>query len=494
MNTQSFQKVRVRYAPSPTGYLHVGGARSALYNYLYAKNKKGDFILRIEDTDQARSTVESLKMMIEDLQWLGLHWDEGPDPITLKDKGSFGPYKQSERQSIYKKVADELLNAKKAYYCFMTDEEIDLQREKLKLEGRQPHINSPYQDWPLEKAIEKIKSGARGSVRFKTKGLQKDYKVQDLVRGQVVFPSDMVGDFVLLRSDGMPVYNFCCVVDDHLMQISHVLRAEEHLSNTLRQLMVYEAMNWPLPQFGHMSLVLDEDRQKLSKRKGATSCFEFKSEGYLPEAMINFLAFLGWSHPDEKDILSMNEMIEAFDVTRLNPSGAIFDVVKLKWMNSQHLRALSDIELWNRIEPFLVKAKIDFPKDPVLQNSCLQVFKPAMETLADSVPLFKLLIDSEFKVEGESSEVLGWEPSKAVIKQWIESLKNCGHQKLTGELFVKIQDEVKSKTGAKGKNLFQPLRVAVIGKPHGPDLKLLAPLIPVSSLVARAEETLGAMA
>jgi nondiscriminating glutamyl-tRNA synthetase len=494
MNTQSFPKVRVRYAPSPTGYLHVGGARSALYNYLYAKNKKGDFILRIEDTDQARSTVESLKMMIEDLQWLGLKWDEGPDPITLKDMGSFGPYKQSERQSIYKKVADELLNSKKAYYCFMTDEEIDLQKEKLKLEGRQPHINSPYQDWPIEKAQEKIKSGARASVRFKTKGLQKDFKVQDLVRGEVVFPSDMVGDFVLLRSDGMPVYNFCCVVDDHLMKISHVLRAEEHLSNTLRQLMIYEAMSWPLPQFGHMSLVLDEDRQKLSKRKGATSCFEFKSEGYLPEAMLNFLAFLGWSHPDEKDILTLNEMIEAFDVTRLNPSGAIFDAVKLKWMNSQHLRGLSDSELWKRVEPFLIKAKINYPREASLQTSCLQVFKPAMETLADSVALFKMLIDSEFKIEDDSKEVLSWEPSKAVIKQWAESLKVCGNQQLTGDLFLKIQDEVKSKTGAKGKNLFQPLRVAVIGRPHGPDLKLLAPLIPVTSLIARAEKTFGAMA
>jgi nondiscriminating glutamyl-tRNA synthetase len=485
--------VRVRYAPSPTGYLHVGGARSALYNFLFARKNQGSFILRIEDTDQARSTEESLKMMVEDLKWLGLDWDEGPDAETLKDRGPYGPYRQSQRLSIYKKVAEELINKGKAYYCFLTDQELEQQRAQLKSENGQAHVESPYQDWPLEKALAQLRTGARATVRFKTKGLKKDYILKDLVRGEVVFPSDMVGDFVLLRSDGMPVYNFCCVVDDHMMGITHVLRAEEHLSNTLRQMMIFEGMQWELPLFGHMSLVLDEDRQKLSKRKGATSCFEFKNEGYLPEAMLNFLAFLGWSHPEGKEILTLDEMIQTFDVHRLNPSGAIFDIIKLKWMNGQHLRLLSEEELWRRVEPFLKKAQVKYPTSPELQKKCLVVFKPAMELLTDAVGLFQLLLDESFQVNEEGKEVLKWEASSQVLQAWAALLGELKETFLTEELFLKLQEQVKTQTGAKGKNLFQPLRVAVIGKPHGPDLKLLSPLIPISSLVKRAKMVVGAL-
>ncbi|MES3037182.1 MAG: glutamate--tRNA ligase, partial [Bdellovibrionota bacterium] len=278
-------KVRVRFAPSPTGYLHVGGARTAFYNYLYAKRMGGEFILRIEDTDEARNTDESLRMVLHDLKWLGMNWDEGPDEKTLGDKGSYGPYKQSHRKEIYQQVAQEIIKSGKAYYCFMTDAETEAQRAAATAAGTHAHVVSPYQDMPLEEALKKKAAGERAVVRFKTKNLKKDYQLNDLVRGEITFPSDMVGDFVLLRSDGMPVYNFCCVVDDHMMKISHVLRAEEHLNNTLRQMMIYESMGWALPQFGHLSVVLDEDRQKMSKRRGATSCFQFMEEGYLPEAL-----------------------------------------------------------------------------------------------------------------------------------------------------------------------------------------------------------------
>src|SRR5207253_3479676 len=244
-----------------TGYLHVGGARTALYNYLFAKKNGGEFILRIEDTDEARSTDESLRGVVDDLAWLNLLWDEGVDVKSLKDIGPNGPYRQSERQDIYKNVAEQLLQSGKAYYCFLTEEEIQAQRDEAKAAGRPPQVNSPYQDWPLAKSLERIKAGDKAVVRFKTKNLKKDYIFTDLVRGEVKFPSDMVGDFVILRSGGMPVYNFCCVIDDHMMKMSHVFRAEEHLPNTLRQLMIYEAMGWQPPQFGHISLILDEDRQ-----------------------------------------------------------------------------------------------------------------------------------------------------------------------------------------------------------------------------------------
>lgn len=487
-------EVRVRFAPSPTGYLHVGGARTALYNYLFAKKNSGKFILRVEDTDEVRSTDESLKMVLQDLQWLKLNWDEGPDPTTLMDMGSFGPYKQSQRKTIYADVAQDLLQRGLGYYCFMTDEEIESQRQAAIAANQSAHIVSPYESWPLEKALQELNAGKKAVVRFKTKQYKKDFVLNDLVRGEVRFPSDMVGDFVMLRSDGMPVYNFCCAVDDHLMKISHVLRAEEHLPNTLRQMMIYEAMGWETPQFGHISLVLDDDRQKLSKRKGAVSCDQFKNDGYFPHALLNFIALLGWSHPSGEEVLTLEQMIEGFDTSRLNPSGAVFDRQKLKWMNSVYLRQMSNADLWKAIEPFLQNANlhfdhVDMSVDEIQawREQSVEVFKTYMEILSDAVPLYQSLSDAEFQVRNESAEALAWESTRAVLTEWIGMLKTIEKSHITEEEFLKLQDEVKSRTGAKGKFLFMPIRVAVIGKPHGTELKILVPLLKVSSLIKRAE-------
>ena len=489
--SRGFSEVRVRFAPSPTGYLHVGGARSALFNMMFAKRHHGKFILRIEDTDQARSTDESLKMMIHDLKWLGLLWDEGPNPETLEDMGPFGPYKQSARLSIYKKVADELLQQGKAYYCFMTDTEIDAAREKLKAAGEQPHVQSPYENLDPALALKKIASGEKAVVRFRTRELKKDYILHDLIRGDVKFPSDMVSDFVLLRSDGMPVYNFCCVVDDYMMKISHVLRAEEHLPNTLRQLMIYESMNWPLPQFGHMSLVLDDDRQKLSKRTGAASCDQFRTDGYLPSAMNNFLALLGWSSPDGKEILTLQEMIDAFSIERLNPSGAVFDRVKLKWMNAQHLRALPNDDIWKLISPYLMAAGLNLPTELSWQKQSVETFKSKLEVLADAVALYTPLDDSKYEILTESEEALKWPTSKAVLNAWVTAVSEHATEIISEAEFLKIQDEVKIKSGQKGKNLFFPIRIAIIGKPHGTELQTLVPLLSKKSILSRAEKALA---
>jgi nondiscriminating glutamyl-tRNA synthetase len=491
MSSQISPHVRVRFAPSPTGYLHVGGARTALYNYLFAKKNNGKFILRIEDTDEARSTQESLRGVVDDMVWLGLKWDEGVDPITLQDVGPFGPYRQSERLGIYKDIAEQLLNSGKAYYCFLTDQEIEKQREESAAAGHFAHVNSPYQDWTLEQAKVKLAAGEKAVVRFRTRELKKDYIFNDQVRGEVKFPSDMVGDFVVLRSGGMPVYNFCCAIDDHLMKITHVFRAEEHLPNTLRQLMIYEAMGWQAPEFGHMALILDEDRQKLSKRKGAVACGQLKQEGYLPSAVLNFIALLGWSHPQEKEILSVEEMIQAFDISRLNLSGAIFDRVKFKWMNAQHLRATPNKELWNLVQPFLARENMELPQDPAWQEMSVSVFKTSMETLVDAIELYKPLNDKSYVVLPEAEETLKWEPTKAVLSAWRDLVKAHPSDYMTETEFLKIQDEVKNITGAKGKNLFMPIRVAVIGKPHGTELKTLVPLINKSSLVQRAEMALA---
>lgn len=487
MKEFSVSQVRVRFAPSPTGYLHVGGARTALYNYLFAKKNSGLFIVRIEDTDEARSSEESLRGMIEDLKWLGLGWDEGPHPETLKDMGPYGPYRQSQRLDIYKQVADELISTGRAYYCFMTDAEIEAQKEKQKAEGSHAHLESPYADLPLAEAQKKLAKGLKATVRFKTKHLKKDYVLKDLIRGDVRFPSDMVGDFVLLRSDGMPVYNFCCVVDDHMMKITHVLRAEEHLPNTLRQMMIYEGMGWSLPEFGHVSLVLDEDRQKLSKRRGAVACGQFKDEGYLPEAILNFVALLGWSHPEEKEILSLEDMAKTFSVERLNPSGAVFDRVKLKWMNAQHLRALSSEELWKRMEPFLVGSGFHFEQGLEWKKHSVDVFKSKMETLVDAIELYRPLEDSQYQILPESNEAYGWPNTRAVLSGWLEQLQSFEKDFMTEPEFNQLQENVKAKVGVKGKDLFMPIRIAVIGKPQGVDLKTLVPLLSKSSLVTRVQ-------
>ncbi len=494
LNNQ-FSEVRVRFAPSPTGYLHVGGARSALFNYLFAKKNNGKFILRIEDTDVARSTDESLKMMVQDLVWLGLEWDEGVHPITLKDMGPCAPYRQSQRLHYYKKYADELLNSGKAYYCFMTDLELETVREKNKADGTHAHIESPYADWTLAQAQAEIVTGKTAVVRFKTKHLRKDYILNDLIRGEVKFPSDMVGDFVILRSDGMPVYNFCCVIDDALMKISHVLRAEEHLPNTLRQLMIYEGLGFPIPQFGHISLVLDDDRQKLSKRKGAVACDNFRRDGYLPEAMNNFMALMGWSHPEGCELFSMDDMKNLFSLERLNASGAVFDRVKLKWMNSQYLRAMDSQLLWKSILPFLTEAKIQLPNDLTSdlkwQMQSVEVFKPKMEIFSDSVSLYEVFDDSKFVIHPESDEFLKIETTKMVLQTWKDLVSEIQTEFMTTEDFMRIENEIKTKANVKGKNLFMPMRVAVIGKPHGTELKLIVPLMKKSSLIARAEKVIA---
>lgn len=481
--------VRVRFAPSPTGYLHVGGARTALFNYLYAKKMGGQFILRVEDTDLERSTQDALKMQIEDLSWLKLFWDEGVDPKTLESVGPHAPYKQSQRLSIYREHAERLLQKGVAYYDFRTDEELEEIKQKALAEGQMHRTSRPEKLFSNEEAKKKIAAGEKAAVRFKVDDIR-DYKLNDIVRGEVVFPSDMVGDFVLMRSNGMPVYNFCCVVDDALMKITHVFRAEEHLSNTLRQQMIYEALGYQAPQFGHLSLVLGPDRQKLSKRHGAASCHEYMERGYLSEALLNFIALLGWSSGDDREIFSVDELIQAFDITRLNPSGAVFDETKLKWMNSMHLRAMDHQKLWGMLKPILSKNGITCPDSPDWVDRALTLFKTSMETLSDAIELFRPIDDNGFKIHDDAKEVFGWDTSKKVWTSWKSAMESAPDY-LTTEQFETIQNQIKDQVGVKGKNLFMPIRVAVIGKPHGSELKTLVPLLHKKSLIARVEKCLN---
>jgi len=434
-----------------------------------------------------------MNMQLSDLRWLGLNWDEG-----VEVGGPNGPYRQSERKEIYQQKAVELVKSGKAFYCFCTEEELTVKKEKAVAENKAPHYDGTHRNLTFQEAQERLSKGEKATIRFKV-DVNKAYGFNDMVRGNVDFPEGMVGDFVILRSDGMPVYNFCCVVDDALMGITHVLRGEEHLSNTVRQLMLYEAFGFVPPVFGHLSIILGADKQKLSKRHGATSCDEYRRQGYLPEALKNFICLLGWSHRDGKEILTEEEMIQSFDPARFHSSPAVFDEVKLKWMNAQHLRALPDVELWQRILDYLdyVPSELTLSfANPDWILRAMPVFKPAMETLADVVELLRPFDPNEFQVSQEGKEVLSWPTTEKVLSVWTSLLEqrvqaHGGADKaqttyLSEQDFNELQATLQKEAGVKGKQLFQPLRVFVIGKPQGAELKLLVPLIPVSELLRRA--------
>lgn len=479
--------IRVRFAPSPTGYLHVGGARTALYNQLYAKQQGGTFVLRVEDTDLERSTEESMRMQMDDLRWLGLKWDEGIDPETLESNGDYGPYRQSQRLDIYKDHCLRLINEGKAYYDFRTDDEL----EQIKKDSGEKfaRIPRPENIVSVEEANKRIVAGEVAAVRFKVEG-GKDHKIQDIVRGEVRLTEDMVGDFIIMRSNGMPVYNFCCAIDDALMKITHVFRAEEHLSNTLRQKMIYDAFSYEAPQFGHLSLILGHDKQKLSKRHGATSCHQYRELGYLPDALVNFIALLGWSSPKGDEILSRKDLLEQFSLDRFNTSGAVFDDEKFKWVNATHLRSLEHKDLWALLSPIMKAENIDLPEDSAWVDRALEIFKTKMETLNDAVELFRPIDMKSFQVTDEGKDVLTWEQTPAVLAAWKNEISSIESEYQTSEQFDVAQNKVKEASGVKGKFLFMPVRVAVIGKPHGADLKMLVPLINKASLLERVNQLL----
>ncbi|PNR98072.1 MULTISPECIES: glutamate--tRNA ligase [Petrotoga] len=345
--------VRTRFAPSPTGYLHVGGARTALFNYLFSKKNEGKFILRIEDTDIERSTKESEDQLINTLKWLNLNWDEGPI-----NGGNYGPYRQSERLEIYQRRAKELIEKGKAYEAYISPEEIEEIKNKLISEGKPPHYTYDLiSKYNTKERIEEYNSKGLKPVVF-LKMPQKDYELDDKIKGKVIFKKGSIGDFIILRSNGIPTYNFAVVVDDIDMKITHVIRGDDHLPNTLRQMAIYEAFEAETPIFAHVSMILGPDGKKLSKRHGATSVEEFMVQGYLPEAVDNYLALLGWSHPEGKEILPLCEIINNFTLDRVNSSPAIFDEKKLKWMNAQYLRNKPLEEIYQLAEPYVIGSKL----------------------------------------------------------------------------------------------------------------------------------------
>lgn len=365
-------EVRVRFAPSPTGYLHIGGARTALFNWLFARKMGGKLILRIEDTDTERLKEDSVSQILTSLKWLGLNWDEGPEA-----GGECGSYYQSERRELYSKYAQQLLDEGKAYYCFCTPADLEAEREKQRAAKQPFRYARTCRDLDPEVAKARAAAGEPYSVRIKipTEG---SITVHDLIHGDVTFNMDQFDDFVIVKSNGMPTYNFAVVVDDHLMGMTHVLRAEEHLSNTPKQLLIYEALGFEPPKFGHMPMILAPDRSKLSKRHGATSVEEFRAQGYLPEAIINYLTLLGWGPGDEREIFTLEETVKLFELEQMSKKAAVYDTKKLTWMNGQYLSELP-------LEKILPEAETFFIKDGLVTKEWLAENKEYFAKLVDTV-------------------------------------------------------------------------------------------------------------
>ena len=484
---------RVRFAPSPTGTLHIGGARTALFNYLFARHHQGTMVLRIEDTDLERSTPEALAAQIRDLNWLGIQWDEGISAEGNGSKGTFGPYRQSERLDIYQTYVTQLLEQGQAYYCFLTEEEIALEKARCIAAGKPFRPSSPYRTLPLAEAKQKLASGAPAVIRLKAPDTHKTYTFNDLVRGTVSFSTEQSGDFVIIRTNGMPMYNFCCVIDDALMKISHVFRGEEHLPNTLRQLMLYDALQFTPPQFAHTSVILGPSGKKLSKRDGAAACEDFRKKGYLPNAMLNYIALLGWNDGTEKELFTQQELIKAFSVAQLNTAAPVFDPQKLTWMNEQHLRQLDAQSLWRVIASFM--------NDPTLHQSWhhnwgelfAETFSENFQTLQDAEHYYQLLCQPDFDFDQSARDALDWPTTAALLQSWLDQLHTRQQDHLDADWLNDCFNLLKQKHAIKGKQLFMPLRIAMIGQAHGAELKALIALLPKHVLIERAKQCLKAI-
>ena len=467
-------KVRVRYAPSPTGHLHIGNARTALFNYLFARHNKGKFILRIEDTDTKRNVADGEKSQMENLKWLGIDWDEGPDK-----PGKFGPYRQSERKDIYQPLIQELLDKDLAYESYMTEEELATQREEQKARGEAPRYVYEYEGMSADeikaKQAQAREKGIKPVIRIRLPH-DKVYEWDDMVKGHVSFNSDTIGgDFVIQKRDGMPTYNFAVVVDDHMMEISHVLRGDDHVANTPKQLAVYEAFGWEAPTFGHMSLIINaETGKKLSKRDETILQFieQYRSLGYLPEAMFNFITLLGWSPVGESEIFNKREFIKMFDPNRLSKSPAAFDEKKLEWINNQYIKAANDDLITDSALKQLIKAnKVE--ADPSATKiewarQLINLYKQQMSYTHQIVEMADVFFNEPDKLDDAAKEELSAETAPVVLKAFAKKV-----QELPIFDANEIQATIKAiqkETKIKGRALYMPIRIATTRAMHGPDL------------------------
>ncbi|MBG0916131.1 glutamate--tRNA ligase [Exiguobacterium sp. SRB7LM] len=461
-------EVRVRYAPSPTGHLHIGNARTALFNYLFARHAGGKMILRIEDTDQKRNVLNGVESQMKYLEWLGIDWDEGPG----RD-GDYGPYYQMERLAIYEKYVNELMSKGLAYKCYMTSEELEAEREAQIARGEAPRYSGAHRNLTVEEREAFEAEGRKPSIRIRVpEGVT--YKWTDVVKGDVSFESKDFGDWVIVKQDGIPTYNFAVVVDDHLMKISHVLRGDDHIANTPKQMMVYDALGWDYPEFGHMTLIYNDQHKKLSKRDESIIQFieQYADLGYLPAALFNFISLLGWSPVGEEEIFSKEEFIEMFDAKRLSKSPAVFDQQKLSWINSVYMKKATLDEVVALSLPFLQEAG-RLPEAVSIEEAdwatnLIALYKEQMTHGAEIVALTDLFFKDEIEYDEEANAVLSGETVPAVLAEFKQQLEAI--EDFIPEAIKAATKATQKATGQKGKNLFMPIRVATTGQTHGPEL------------------------
>ena len=470
-------KVRVRFAPSPTGHLHVGNARTALFNWLFARQKGGVMILRIEDTDVERSEERFEGQLLEDLKWLGLDWEEGPDV-----GGAYGPYRQSDRLDLYREQAERLLQEGNAYLCFCSQEELERERAQA-VANQQPFAYSGKcaRLDPAESQRRRA-SGEAAAIRLRIP--EHPIRFHDIVRGDVEFSHEEISDPIIMRSTGIPVYNYVVVVDDALMQITHVIRGDDHLSNTPKQVALYEALGWPVPEFAHLSTILGKDRERLSKRHGATSIANFREMGVLPEALMNYLALLGWAPSGgTREIFSPDELKKEFSLKRVTPSPAVFDMEKLYWLNRHYIKQSSPERIERLAESYFVGAGL-LPENPddrtrTWFGKVVALLGPSVDRL-DQLPERAGLIfryDAAAALAApDNAEVLTGAKTKDVLASFAQ-LVESDPAPMTPERFKAIMNQVKEKTGAKGKDLFHPVRIVFTGSHSGPEFDKLIPIL-----------------
>ncbi|UCZ53349.1 glutamate--tRNA ligase [Bacillus shivajii] len=483
------QQVRVRFAPSPTGHLHIGGARSALFNYLFARNQNGKFIVRIEDTDQARNVDTATEKLMESMKWLGIDWDESVDV-----GGPHEPYKSMDRLDIYKQYINQLIDEGKAYYCYMSAEELEAEREAQRARGETPKYSGRDRNLTKEQREAYEEEGRKPVVRFRVPE-DKPVVVDDIVRGEVTFEADGIGDFVIARTDGVPTYNFAVVIDDRLMEISHVIRGEEHLSNSPRQVLIYEAFGWKTPRFAHASLILNEDRQKMSKRDESIIQFveQYRDLGYLPEAIVNFIALLGWSPGGEEEILTQEQLIEQFSLERVIKAPAVFDTKKLAWMNNQYMKAADVDRVVDLALPHLIKAGrlseelSDAERE--WAHKLIALHQEKMSFGAEIVELTELFFKTEIDYNEDAKQVLEEEQVPEVLDVFKEKIASL--EEFKADQIKSSMKEVQKETGHKGKKLFMPIRVATTGQQHGPDLPQAIELLGKEVVITRLEKVLN---
>ncbi|QII47328.1 glutamate--tRNA ligase [Bacillus paralicheniformis] len=461
-------EVRVRYAPSPTGHLHIGNARTALFNYLFARSQGGKFIIRIEDTDRKRNIEGGEQSQLNYLKWLGIDWDESVDV-----GGEYGPYRQSERNDIYKTYYEELLEKGLAYKCYCTEEELEKEREEQAARGEMPRYSGKCRNLNKEEQEKLEAEGRQPSIRFKVPQGEV-ISFNDIVKGEISFETDGIGDFVIVKKDGTPTYNFAVAVDDYLMKMTHVLRGEDHISNTPKQIMIYNALGWEIPEFGHMTLIVNENRKKLSKRDESIIQFieQYEELGYLPEALFNFITLLGWSPVGEEELFTKDQFIEIFDVHRLSKSPAVFDTHKLKWVNNQYVKKLDLDQVIELTVPHLQKAgKVSEELTGSEQEwvrKLISLYQEQLSYGAEIVELTELFFKDDIQYNREARTVLEEEQVPEVLRVFAEKLEQL-ESFAADEIKASIK-AVQKETGHKGKKLFMPIRVATTGQTHGPEL------------------------